>query len=103
MRHVLPAAAAICAFALAGCGPEKTQAPASGKAVLEAYVSAWNRHDFAALDKLLAPDSVHEDIAWRFVARGPAQINDTLRMMIATEPDMNWRLTRIVDAGNRGR
>src|ERR1700682_1205370 len=41
-----------------------TDAMASEKAVLEAYVTAWNKHDFAALDKLLAPDAIHRDIPW---------------------------------------
>src|SRR5690242_13788872 len=40
-----------------------SSASSSGKAVLEAYASAWNRHDAAAFDKILAPDAVHEDIA----------------------------------------
>ena len=31
--------------------------------MLEAYVSAWTHHDLVALDKVLTPDAVHEDIA----------------------------------------
>jgi len=100
IRTILAASLCFCAVALTGCASQKTQTPQPGRAVVEAYVSAWNRHDYVALDKLLAPDAVHEDIAWRFVARGPAQINDALRMMIATEPDMNWRLTTVVDDGD---
>jgi len=73
---------------------------ASGKAVLEAYVSAWNRHDFAALDKLLTPDALHEDIAWPSRDEGPAQIKEFMRHMIAAEPDFDWHLTTIVDGGS---
>lgn len=76
-----------------------TQTSRSGKSLLRAYVSAWNRHDFAALDALLTADAVHEDIAWGFRSQGPAQINDSLRMMIDSEPDMDWRLTTVIGTG----
>ena len=59
----------------------QTRVP-SGRAVLEAYVSAWNRHDFAALDKILAPDAVHEDIALGVYARGIAQIKGFMQKVI---------------------
>jgi steroid delta-isomerase-like uncharacterized protein len=68
--------------------------------VLEAYVSAWNRRDLAALDKLLAPDSVHEDIARPSRDIGPAQIHQYMRTMLETQPDLNWHLTSIVDGGS---
>ena len=71
----------------------------SGKAVLEAYVSAWNRHDFAALDKLLTPDAVHEDVAQGVHAQGLAEIKKFMREEIEGEPDVEWRLTTVVDAG----
>jgi steroid delta-isomerase-like uncharacterized protein len=74
--------------------------PVSGKAVLEAYVSAWNRHDSAALDKLLTPDAVHEDIAWPSRDEGPAQIKKFMQEIIALEPDFEWRLTNIIDSGS---
>jgi steroid delta-isomerase-like uncharacterized protein len=83
----------------ASAGPTKTQSTQSAKSVLEAYVSAWNRHDFAAFDSLLAPDAIHEDIAQGFRGQGPAQIKDFMRAEIEGEPDLNWRLTTVVDAG----
>src|SRR3981081_507329 len=82
----------------ASAGQTKTQTSQSDKAVLEAYVSAWNRHDFAALDNLLTPDAIHEDIAQGFRGQGPAQIKDFMRAMIEGQPDLNWRLTAVVDA-----
>jgi hypothetical protein len=45
----------LCVLLLTFSWPARTQTPPSGKAVLEAYVSAWNRRDFTAVDKLLAP------------------------------------------------
>ena len=67
--------------------------------MLEAYVSAWNQHDFAALDTLLTADAIHEDIAQGFRGQGPAQIKDFMRAMNEGQPDLNWRLTTVVDAG----
>ena len=78
----------------------KASAVSSSKAVLEAYVSAWNHHDFAALDKLLTPDAVHEDIAWPSRDEGPAQIKKFMQGMIALEPDFDWRLTNVIDSGS---
>lgn len=79
-------------------GQTKMQTSQSGKSVLEAYVSAWNRHDFAALDTLLAPDAIHEDIAQGFRGQGAAQIKDFMRIEIEGEPDLDWHLTTVVDA-----
>src|SRR5689334_17336430 len=71
----------------------------SGTAALEAYVSAWNRHDFAAFDKVLAPDAVHEDIALGVYAQGIAQIKDFMQKIIQGQPDVEWRVTRFVESG----
>ena len=67
--------------------------------MLEAYVWAWNRHDFGALDTLLTADAIHEDIAQGFRGQGPGQIKDFMRVMIESQPDLNWRVTTVVDAG----
>ncbi|HEV2299880.1 MAG TPA: nuclear transport factor 2 family protein [Candidatus Acidoferrales bacterium] len=95
---------AACLFLLASASGQrdkpKASAVSSSKAVLEAYVSAWNHHDFAALDKLLTPDAVHEDIAWPSRDEGPAQIKKFMQGMIALEPDFDWRLTNVIDSGS---
>ena len=70
-----------------------------GQAVLEAYVSAWNRHDFAALDKILAADAVHEDIALGVYAQGIAQVKDFMQKVIQGQPDLEWRVSRFVESG----
>ena len=94
---------AACLFVLASAsaqqGKPKPSPVPSGKAVLEAYVSAWNRHDFAALDKLLTPDAVHEDVAQGVHAQGLAEIKKFMREEIEGEPDIEWHLTTVVDAG----
>jgi steroid delta-isomerase-like uncharacterized protein len=101
MRATVTAAA--CLFLLASAsaqqGKPKASALPSGKAVLEAYVSAWNRHDFAALDKVLTPDAVHEDVAQGVHAQGLAEIKKFMQEEIEGEPDVEWRLTTVVDAG----
>jgi len=84
--------------AKASAGQTQTQTSQSGKAVLEAYVSAWNRHDFAAFDNLLTADGIHEDIALGFRGQGPAQIKDFMRAMIEAQPDLSWHLTAVVEA-----
>jgi steroid delta-isomerase-like uncharacterized protein len=87
-------------MALGQAQKQASSAQSSGKVVLEAYASAWNRHDFAALDKLLAPDAVHEDIALAVYAQGIGQIKDFMQKVIQAQPDLDWRLTRFVESGS---
>src|SRR5262252_7918967 len=102
MRTMVIAVASLTLLATVSAQQTKqTASPmSSGKAVLEAYVSGWNRHDFAALDKLLTPDAVHEDLAWPSRDEGPAQIKKFMQQMIEAEPDFDWRITTIADAGS---
>jgi steroid delta-isomerase-like uncharacterized protein len=72
----------------------------SPQAVLQALMSAFNRHDFAALDALFAPEGVYEDFAARFRAVGPAQVKDFLRAVIQTQPDFDWHLTNAIVSGS---
>ena len=89
----------LAATALAQTRKQTASAVPSAKAVLEAYASAWNRHDFAALDKILAPDAVHEDIALGVNAQGIAQIKEFMQKVIQGQPDLDWRLSRVVESG----
>lgn len=81
--------------------PDQKATPTSrsAKSLLQAYVSAWNHHDSAALDTLLTPDAIHEDIAWGFRGQGPEQIKGLMRDMIKAEPDFDWRLTTVIERG----
>jgi steroid delta-isomerase-like uncharacterized protein len=97
-KHNFAAVTCLCAVVLACSWQARTQTPQSARAVLEAYVTAWNRHDFAAFDKLLASDAIHEDIAYGFRGQGPVQIKEFMRGMIKEQPDLNWRLTTVVEA-----
>jgi steroid delta-isomerase-like uncharacterized protein len=72
----------------------------SAKAVLQEYVSAWNRHDPAALEPLLDPESVHEDVPAAFRGKGPAQIKAFAAEVFKAQPDLKWRLTTVVESGS---
>src|SRR5207253_6194973 len=74
MKRLFASAIFLCVLALPFSWQARTQTEPSGKALLEAYVSAWNRRDFPALDKLLASDAVHEDMARPSRDVGPDEI-----------------------------
>ncbi len=100
MKRLFASAIFLCVLALPFSWQARTQTEPSGKALLEAYVSAWNRRDFPALDKLLASDAVHEDMARPSRDVGPDEIKRSIRTAIADLPDLNWHLTSIVDGGS---
>jgi steroid delta-isomerase-like uncharacterized protein len=72
----------------------------SPETVLRALMSAFNRHDFAALDTLFASDGVYEDFAARFRGVGPAQVKEFLRGVIQTQPDFIWHPTNAIESGS---
>src|SRR5438552_9158900 len=100
MKRLFASAIFLCVLALPFSWQARTQTEPSGKALLEAYVSAWNRRDFPALDKLLASDAVHEDMARPSRDVGPDEIKRSIRTTIGDLPDLNWHLTSIVDVGS---
>jgi steroid delta-isomerase-like uncharacterized protein len=100
-KRLLASAISLCVLALTCSREAKTETQASGKALLEAYVSAWNLRNFAALDKLLAPDAVHEDMARPSRDVGPDEIKQFMRTTLEAQPDLNWHVTSIVDGGSQ--
>lgn len=60
-------------------------------------MSAFNHHDFAALDTLVAPEGVYEDFSARFRGVGPDQVKNFLRAVIQKEPDFSWQLTNAIE------
>jgi steroid delta-isomerase-like uncharacterized protein len=99
MRRLAYLGASFFAIVAAACAVEQKAPAASGKSIADAYVRAWNKHDFAALDTILAPDVVHEDIAQNVHAKGIAAVKDFMRQDIASEPDLNWQITNVVEDG----
>jgi steroid delta-isomerase-like uncharacterized protein len=93
-------AGAFTALTLLACAVEKKPPAAeTGKAIAEAYVRAWNAHDSAAMDSVLAPGAIHEDIAQNFRGTGTAEIVKFMRQAIAAEPDYKWQVTNAVEDG----
>ena len=91
---------ALAAVTLVACAVEKKPpVPESAKAVAQAYVGAWNKHDSVAIDSLLAPDAIHEDIAQNFRGTGRAEVVDFMRKTIAAEPDFKWQVTNSIEDG----
>jgi steroid delta-isomerase-like uncharacterized protein len=94
------AAAALLTTTLFACAVEKKPPViSSGKTVVEAYVRAWNQHDSVALDSILAPDAIHEDIAQKFRGKGSAEVVKFMRGTVAVEPDFKWQITNSVEEG----
>lgn len=95
-------AGTLLAAGLAACSsrPQGTAGP-DPKAVFQAYVDAWNRHDSLALDTLLAPAGIHEDLAWGFRGEGPAAVRASMRDVIAVSPDYHWEVTSSFTNGQR--
>lgn len=85
---------------LLACAVEKKPPViSSGKAVVEAYVRAWNQHDSVALDSILAPGAIHEDLAQNFRGRGSAEVVKFMRGTVAVEPDFKWQITNSIEEG----
>jgi steroid delta-isomerase-like uncharacterized protein len=99
MRRSPYLAASVFAVVAAACAVQQRTPTASGKSLADAYVHAWNKHDFAALDTILAPDALHEDIAQNVHAKGIAAIKDFMRQDIASEPGLNWQITNTIEDG----
>jgi len=94
------AAGTFLALTLLACAVEKKPPIAEGgKAVVQAYVRAWNQHDSVAIDTLLAPDAIHEDLAQNFRGKGSAEVVKFMRQHIASQPDFKWQVTNSVEDG----
>jgi steroid delta-isomerase-like uncharacterized protein len=93
-------AGALTAVSLLACAVEKKPPVAeTGKAIVEAYVRAWNAHDSAAMDSVLAPGAIHEDIAQNFRGTGTAEVVKFMRQAVAAEPDYKWQVTNAIEDG----
>jgi steroid delta-isomerase-like uncharacterized protein len=99
MRRLPHVTGIIFAVVATACAVQQKPPAASGKAVVESYVHAWNKHDFAALDTILTPDAIHDDLAQNFHGQGKAAIVDFMRQNIAAEPDLNWQITNSIEDG----
>lgn len=95
-----PAVACLLSVSIAACAVYEKKQPVEGdKAIVAAYVTAWNQHDSVAIDTLLAPGAVHEDIAEHFRSRTSRDVVDFMRDLIAAEPDFKWTITNSYEDG----
>lgn len=88
------------ALAVVSCAVYQKKQPAEGdKAIVTAYVEAWNKRDTVALDTLLSRDGIHEDIARNFTGKGPSAVKAFMRDLIKAEPDFKWTVTSSLEDG----
>ena len=98
----LPILAGVPAILLACSAPPAAKpSPDAPRPVLEAFLQAWNRHDLAAMDTLLASNAVHEDMALEFRGTGANEEKAFMRQTYGTIPDFDWRLTDVLVDGPR--
>ena len=89
------------AISILACAVEQKKPATEGdKAVVSAYVRAWNQHDTVALDTLIAADGVHEDVAQNFRGVGPKAVITFMHGVQSAEPDYKWTVTNEVEDGN---
>jgi steroid delta-isomerase-like uncharacterized protein len=100
MTKWLYGAGALTAVTLHACAVEKKPPVVEkGKTIVQAYVDAWNKHDSAAIDTLLAPNAIHEDFAQNFRGQGSAEIVQFMRRTVTAEPDFKWQVTNSFEEG----
>jgi steroid delta-isomerase-like uncharacterized protein len=93
-------AGVLAAVSLGACAVEKKPPVVeSGKAVVQAYIDAWNRHDSVAVDTLLAADAMHEDFAQNFRGEGKGEIVKFMLGHLKVEPDFKWQVTNSIEEG----
>jgi steroid delta-isomerase-like uncharacterized protein len=101
MKRWLKAAATVLAIVVVACAVyEKKQVVVGDKAIVDGYVRAWNQHDSVALDTLLAPDGIHEDVAQNYRGVGPKAVINFMRGVIKSQPDYKWTVTNEVEDGD---
>jgi steroid delta-isomerase-like uncharacterized protein len=94
MKKIVAVMVFLAAFADGAAGQ------ADPRSVVEAYIAAWNHHDFAAIDQLIASDGIHDDIANSVHAQGPSQVKDFMKSITAQEPDLKWLIDRVIVSGS---
>ncbi len=100
MTTRLNVAAILLAFAILSCAVYSKKQPVEGdKAVVTAYVQAWNQRDSVAIDTLLARDAIHEDIAQNFKGKGSKAVIAFMRNELTKEPDFKWTVTNVLEDG----
>ena len=66
------------------------------RVLFSSFVDAWNGHDYAVLDTLVAADAIDEDLARGFRGIGPDGFKASMRQTLATIPDLNWKPSMVM-------
>jgi steroid delta-isomerase-like uncharacterized protein len=99
MRRLRFFAGSLLSITVVACAVQQKPPAADGKAVVDAYVRAWNQHDSAAFDTLMAPGAIHEDPAQNFRGTGAKEITKFMRDVISVEPDFKWTVSNSIEDG----
>jgi steroid delta-isomerase-like uncharacterized protein len=85
------------AIALCSCTrPESAATSTDPRELFNSFVQAWNRHDYAALDSLVAVNAVEEDLALDFRGEGPEGFKRLMRQTLGMIPDFDWKPTHVL-------
>ncbi len=107
MKRARTIALIIVSWVLVGCAgsaPTRSAGGAAAEAVVQAYVSAFNRHDAAAAANLLAPDLqwlAIENSQTKTEANGRASMQQWLQSYFASVPDVRSELETFVRGDTR--
>ena len=100
MRKWSKVAAGLLTVAIVACAVyQKKQAVEGDKAIVDAYVKAWNQHDTVAIDTLLTADAIHEDVAQNFRGKGGKAVIAFMRGVAAAESDYKWTVSNTLEDG----
>ena len=89
------------AFVLAAFTQVRAQQAAAGPALVQEFIDAYNKRNFAYFEKMLAPDVVIPDDDGHILTDRPHMI-DLFRMRFALEPPAKMTASNVVsrEAGN---
>lgn len=88
----------VLAFIAWTCGQEPASVSTSTdpRELFHSLVQAWNDHDYAALDSLVASDAIAENLARGFRGQGPDGFKGAMRQTLGTIPDFAWQPTTVL-------
>jgi steroid delta-isomerase-like uncharacterized protein len=88
----------VLAFIAGTCGQEPASVSTSTDPgeLFQSLVQAWNDHDYAAVDSLVASDAIEEIPARDFRGQGPEGFKGAMRQTLATIPDFAWNPTTVL-------
>jgi len=86
------------AVTLCSCAQQQksTTTSTDPRELFNSLVQAWNKHDYAALDTLVAGNAAQEDLALDFRGQGPEGFKSFMRQTLGMIPDLDWKPTNVL-------